>query len=273
MNCFCLAFVHRRTTPSSSCLLLNRIEPETPITISTFESDSPPLVVFPGGGIYFYWQAGVVTYLREQGYSLDRLAGASAGSLTATLAATQVDYYEAAELALQMASDANVWSRKGGLQGIWGPLIYDWLDQLLPSDACAQVQAKDDFGLLVTRVPSFTKERISTFRDRTDLIRCSMASVHIPWFLDSSLCATFRDQLYIDGSFLSSMEDYLPHGRPLASPVLLLDHKMDPRYRNVDLLSFIKAVTPNTIYQMMDDGRAHGKVMDEQGLFRHLSKL
>jgi len=80
-----------------------------------------PHLVFPGGGLFFYWQAGVVTYLREQGYDLDQMtaSGASAGALTATLTATNVDFIKATELALKMAKEAGVWDRSGGLQGIW----------------------------------------------------------------------------------------------------------------------------------------------------------
>jgi predicted acylesterase/phospholipase RssA len=82
----------------------------------------------------FYWQAGVITYLREQGYELSScsFAGASAGALTATLTATKVDFYEATELALKLAADAGVWDRRRGLQNLWGPLIEEWLDMLLP---------------------------------------------------------------------------------------------------------------------------------------------
>ena len=78
-------------------------------------------------------------YLQENGYNLSSsnllLAGASAGALSATLAKTNVNPYDATELALQMSDDAGVWDRPLGLQGVWGSIIYDWLDRLLPDDA------------------------------------------------------------------------------------------------------------------------------------------
>lgn len=43
--------------------------------------------------------------------------------------------YDATKLALQMSDDAGVWDRPLGLQGVWGSIIYDWLDRLLPDDA------------------------------------------------------------------------------------------------------------------------------------------
>jgi hypothetical protein len=84
-----------------------------------------------------------VSYLREQDgrYNIDdlQLGGASAGALTATLTAANVDFYEATDLALRMAKEAGIWDRKEGLQGIWGPLISDWLDELLPDDVLDRV--------------------------------------------------------------------------------------------------------------------------------------
>lgn len=34
-----------------------------------------------------------------------------------------------------MSDDADVWERPLGLMGIWGNIIYEWLDELLPDDA------------------------------------------------------------------------------------------------------------------------------------------
>jgi len=143
------------------------------------EQDKTPFLLFPGGGIFFYWQAGAVTYLREQGYDLSkaRLGGASAGALTATLAAGEVDFYEAMELALSLAEKAGVWERRQGLQGIWGPMIDTWLDDLIPEDILTMVDGR--LSLLVTQIPSFRKANINSFISRKDLISCNMASVHL----------------------------------------------------------------------------------------------
>ena len=56
------------------------------------------------------------SYLKEKGYNLSdaHLSGASAGALSATLAATGVDFYEATELALSLSEDAGVWDRPLG---------------------------------------------------------------------------------------------------------------------------------------------------------------
>jgi hypothetical protein len=234
--------------------------------------ESPPHLVFPGGGIFFYWQAGAVSYLREQGYNLTAVtaAGASAGALTATLAATGVDFYQATTLALELAEKAGIWDRSGGLQGIWGPMIYDWLDELLPENAVERVE-NGRLSLLVTPLPMFGKKKVNSFKDRNDLIRCNMASVHLPWFLDGELTSNFRDHPCIDGSFLSKGQDYLPEQK--ASSVLILDYNRDPTYESTKMLDFVTALSPDTIWKMFEDGKKYARQMDEQGLLVSLPKV
>lgn len=81
-------------------------------------------------------------YLQENSYNLSStlLSGASAGALSATIAKTSISPYQATELALQMSEEAGVWERPLGLMGIWGGIIYEWLDVLLPKDAVALVK-------------------------------------------------------------------------------------------------------------------------------------
>ena len=174
------------------------------------ETSSAAHLVFPGGGIFFYWQAGAVTYLREAGYDLNQcsMSGASAGALTATLTTNDVCFTDATNLALSLAEEAGVWDRSGGLQGVWGPMIEQWLDELLPDDA--HITSSERLALLVTPVPSFGKTRVTQFQDKRDLIRANMASVHLPWFLDGNLTTEFRNKAHIDGSFLSKDYHYVP---------------------------------------------------------------
>lgn len=241
-------------------------------------SSSAAHLIFPGGGIYFYWQAGVVTFLRENAYNLQEtlMTGASAGALTATLASTGVDFYKAMELALSLADRSGVWNRNLGLQGIWGELIYEWLDELIPNTAVATDLYDGKLSLLVTKVPHvFDKKlKVSSFRDKNDLIEANMASIHIPWFLDSQFTTTFRGMSVIDGSFLVQPQDYYydVHNKD-RNKNIVLDYKMDPLYRNQNILSFIETVEPSKIRKMLEDGRRYAKRLEEQGYFEALSKL
>ncbi|KAG7355622.1 hypothetical protein IV203_000308 [Nitzschia inconspicua] len=206
------------------------------------ETETPsPHIIFPGGGIFFYYQAGLVHFLRENKYDLSNctFAGASAGALTATLTATDVDFYEATDLALTMAAKAGVWDRSAGLQGIWGPMIEDWLDTLLP--------------------PSI------------ESIQGKVTLVHLPWFFNGQWTSNFRNQPHIDGSFLSKTQDYFPSASQ-SPPTIVLDWKEDPKMRARGGLDIVEALTPDGIYGLLDQGRAYGKIMEERGIFETLKK-
>lgn len=238
-------------------------------TDSTINEHSGPRLIFPGGGLFFYWQAGVISHLQEEGYDLSNahLSGASAGALSATLAATGVDFYEATELALSLSEEAGVWDRPLGLQGIWGDMIYTWLDELLPHDADEIVSNK--LHILVTPVPSFGKQKINKFDNREDLIHANMASVHLPWFLNGSLTKTFRGQSVIDGSFLAKSFHYVDNEKHL-DDALILSYSRDPvmRDRSADFVNPGKG--KQFIWDILEQGKRHAKIMEEQGEFRLL---
>lgn len=247
-----------------------------------------PHLVFPGGGLFFYWQAGAVTYLREAGYDLSgcTMSGASAGALTATLTTCGVDLVEATELALDLSDEAGVWDRGGGLQGIWGPIIEDWLGRLLPTDAHLAAGA-GGLSLLVTPVSlPLRAARVDEFGSRDDLVRACMASVHLPWFLDGRWTTEFRGARHIDGSFLAGPGDYSPpapapsgggpgDGSAPASPppVLRLDWTEDEGMQT-QAGDFVKLVSKDGIRSILDRGRTYARdVMEGRGDFDALPRL
>lgn len=196
------------------------------------------------------------------------MAGASAGALTATLTASNVDFYEATTLALDLAEEEGVWDRRGGLQGVWGPMIERWLDELLPSNVVDVVDER--LSLLVTPVPSFGKSRVSKFADKNDLIRCNMASVHLPVFLDSKFTSMFRERPHIDGSFLAKTEDYLPEGKTPKS-VIILDWQSDPAMEG-KALEFVSTYSKQAIWDLVELGEKYAKTMDRYGDFESLGR-
>ena len=135
--------------------------------------------MFPGGGIFFWWQAGVVAALAERGYdfSNSRSIGVSAGALAATLATCGVDMNEAFDLAA--AASIDLFDRgPWALQGVWGGIIRQWLDDLLPEDAAERCSSR--VHILTKEAPCLHTRVISSYADRDDLIHANMASVHIP---------------------------------------------------------------------------------------------
>ena len=80
-----------RSSSISSDLLRRMPEDDSTANKATSERPVRPRIVFPGGGIFFWWQAGAVKALQEM-YKLEHydFAGASAGSLSAVFCACQV---------------------------------------------------------------------------------------------------------------------------------------------------------------------------------------
>ena len=75
-------------------------------------------LIFPGGGVFCWWCFGVIKSLKHLGYDLQHkditMSGASAGSIACVLAACDVDMDVAMKLALQLADEAGVFTRKHG---------------------------------------------------------------------------------------------------------------------------------------------------------------
>jgi len=229
------------------------------------------------GAIYFYWQAGVVTYLRENGYDLGKVtvSGASAGALTAAMTATNVDFYKATQYALGLADSLGLWDRPSGLLGVWGPMVLEWLEAMLPENA-TQLAHEHDLTLVVTQMPRFQKDRVQSFQSRQDLIACLQASIHIPWFMDGNATIPFRNKHCIDG-FIPPLVGPL-HRQPLtgeSSPAstIVIDWRQDPKYRFVTPLHTVLMLSPKGIWGLLEQGKVYAKHMEEKGLFETIPKL
>lgn len=81
-------------------------------------------------------QLGVVKYMQEH-FDLSRVhfRGASAGGLISTLACCNIDLDEAVAKAYKLSIDHEIFDRPLGVVGVWGGLIRNWLDELLPDNA------------------------------------------------------------------------------------------------------------------------------------------
>lgn len=142
----------------------------------------------------------MLEYLQEH-YDLSRvqMIGASAGALVATLAICDVDLDLALQKANEMAQKEQIWDRPLGLAGVWGRLVRQWLDDLLPANAAAN--CRDRLKLVVTEVPSFKTAYTENYTSRDQLIDATMASAHIPFFLDGRAFCVYGGKKVIDGSF------------------------------------------------------------------------
>ncbi|CAM9358480.1 unnamed protein product, partial [Chrysoparadoxa australica] len=202
--------------------------------------------------IYYWWQAGATEALKTLGFELTSnklsIVGASAGSLSATLAATGVDANTSLDLALALCDEYGVWE-KGGLQFVWGGMVRQWLEELLPHDA-AEI-CRDRVHIHTLRLLPPKKLKISDFSDKDDLIEACMASVHIPWFMDKHFSARYRGNRYIDGSWrLSDTECSLgDEGYNTVWLDYARDDQMSLRKRD-----FLKLTNRDGLEAMMESG-------------------
>lgn len=141
-------------------------------------------------------------------------AGSSAGALCAVLAVCGVCPKDAVKVANSLADSAGVYERPLGLAGVWGSLIREWLDTLLPQDAAERCSSSVSIHITLWR--GWRKgvgiERVSHFKDRDALIDSLMASVHIPWFLDGRMWAPLllrgENKRGMDGSVLGYLSSF-----------------------------------------------------------------
>ena len=138
--------------------------------------------------------------------------GASAGALVAALAACGVDLDAATDRAWAMAVEHDLLRRPLGLAGVWGGLIRQWLEELLPEDAAGRCGGGRLHVLTLQLLPATLRPPAggllpgrrcaSRFSSKAELVDALMASVHLPLFLDGRPLARLGGGLHMDGSFL-----------------------------------------------------------------------
>ena len=93
-----------------------------------------------------------------------------------------------------------------------------------------------------------------------------------PWFLDGNLTSNYRGKPHIDGSFLAQPTDYLPASSLLQqdkqqrNKPLILDYNSDPAMGG-RASEFIKVVSKQAIWDILEQGKRYAKVMEENGEF------
>lgn len=226
----------------------------------------PPLkIAFGGAGIFFWWELGGIQWLAEQ-YDLKRtpMVGASAGSLAATLAATGVDPEKTLECAYRLGKEYGIWERPLGLMGIWGQIVREWLDELLPEDA--GVLCRNRVELIVTKLPLFQLQAYSDFESKEDLIDVNMSSVHVPFFMDGNGSALCRGNSCIDGSF----QDFLTGGNSdlltCGGNTVLFDYFQDETLAS-QRVSFLALREYEEVKKLMDLGYQHAQRLCDMGVF------
>lgn len=96
-----------------------------------------------------------------------------------------------------------------------------------------------------------------------------------PWFLDGKLTSKYRGKPHIDGSFLAQPSDYFCERTYSPSEQqpnrLILDFKRDPIMKD-RATEFIKLVSAQGIWDILEQGKKHAKIMDQRGEFDMLQR-
>lgn len=212
----------------------------------------------PGAGIYFFWQLGCAQYMKDNCdlKKLPCIVGASAGSLTAAFLLSNADLKYATQKALDLAERANVYERKSGLAGIWGVLLREWLEDVIPND----VKPEDLTKLQIAVTPTLKAPKLVTgFQSKADLVDACLASCHVPLFLDGRPFTEYRGEPVVDGSFWYFITKNRESGLPIpnnisASDVFWVDYGDDEPFMNSISGNFLSLITPSEVVDMVEAG-------------------
>lgn len=215
---------------------------------------------------------GVIKYL-QQHYDLTKvdMVGASAGALMVTLAICHVDPDCAVQRAYDIAKERDIWGRRFGLAGIWGDLVRQWLDDLLPSNAAELCQGK--LKLVVTQIPSFEIAYVEDFTSKPDLIEACLASAHVPFFLDGRATCNYRGQECIDGS----LSDFLTKGNSALlqceGNAFIVDYYADSKLA-FGRFDFLKLRSYDEVMNLIEAGKQYAERTDKScGFQKVLGKV
>eukprot|EP00891_Asterochloris_glomerata_P007605 jgi/Astpho2/7605/Aster-x0325 len=175
----------------------------------------------------------------------------------------QVDSEKAVSRAYELAQEAKIWDRKLGLAGIWGKLVREWLDDILPCNAAEICRTR--LRLVVTQLPSIAPVAVQDFASRQELIDATMASVHVPFFLDGRPAVRFRGKLCIDGSlgdFLTKSNSELLQCKGRRS--LMLDYYDDDQL-SYSRFDFLKLRSYEDVLRLVKQGEAYAQRLDQAG--------
>uniref|UniRef100_A0A7S3YXY6 PNPLA domain-containing protein n=2 Tax=Lotharella globosa TaxID=91324 RepID=A0A7S3YXY6_9EUKA len=252
----------RRAVVSTPEKLQPLQEPMDTSAVSLPLDDAEAIVSCAGAGIFVFWQLGALKYISTH-FDLSNvtLHGGSAGAVLSTFIASGVDLNHAVRVSYDIGMEARVWDKWNHF-GLFGPLIRQWLEILLPPDA--HIRCTNRIRILLTRVPGFRQQYVSQFASREELIDAVMASVHVPFFLNWKPLKSFRGAYYMDGT----LDDFVSGEN---SPILgcngkafIVDYYEDPKL-TFNRLDFLRLKTHKQVLHLVAYGHRYARDLDMNG--------
>ena len=190
----------------------------------------------------------------------------SAGSITASLLITGADFDSIPSSAVAIAEEWDIYNRKLGLAGVWGTMLRQWLDMVLPKDVEEDSLRNLHIALTPTLKPS---KLVSGIIERSDLIDAIMASCHVPVFLDGRPFTEYKGEQVVDGSFWYFVTKNRFSGLPMLDGtsrdgIYWVDYVDDEDFLQSISGNFLELIKPDDMYNMIEAGynfmkREHSK--------------
>ena len=183
------------------------------------------------------------------------------GSLTAAFLLSNADLKYATTKALELAETSKLYDRKSGLAGIWGRLLKEWLEAVIPDTV-----SKEDFKTFqVALTPALTSFKLKSFKlvsgfeNKADVIEACLASCHVPLFLNGRAFTEYKGEQVVDGSFWYFVTKNRETGLPLPAEVSLdeilwIDYGDDEIFMNSISGNFLSLITPSEVLDMVESG-------------------
>lgn len=222
-------------------------------------------ISWAGSGLYFFWQLGAMKYLAEHmDLSKVPMSGASGGGLVAVLAACGVPADLVFKRAYELSLQYNIWERPLGLTGVWGSLVEEWLNELLPDNAHELCRGRVTLIVTTMALPGgFQQVGISDFRDKKDLVEACMASAHVPIVLDLKMSRQCRGKHCVDGSFpdffFGNCEMLTKSGR-----AVVFDYFYDKDLKRNGRMDMLTLTSLDDIVERMEVGYRYAQRLHEQ---------
>jgi hypothetical protein len=185
------------------------------------------------------------------------------------------DFGRSIDFAIELAEKSNLYDRKAELALVWGPLIREWLHEVIPDT----LEQDSVAGLHVTVTPALPIKHpklVSDFQSKEDVINAVMASIHVPVFLDGKPWTKYRGEIVLDGSFWWFITRNFNHKTcPLPQHVnpedmFIVDWRKDMPHRQKlkkEILGgpAFRVLKPNFVYEMVEAGYLFMKQQHNEG--------
>ncbi|GMF28346.1 unnamed protein product [Phytophthora fragariaefolia] len=163
----------------------------------------PVEIAFSASAGMFVYQMGVAAFIQDTFDLSDcRFSGCSGGSWAATLLASETPVREAWRVIKETQAKVITAPRWYSGYGRYASIVEQTLHELWRDDKDIHERVeRRHLTIAVTRFPSMTAEKHTSWESMEDLTGSIMASSLVPFALSGKPCISHRGEWYVDGAF------------------------------------------------------------------------